>query len=368
MPVITCYNKEFVVPYDKENITSEYIKDIVTFSGDEHVVIPVQDKYCTVINNYVEFLTGEKQSLITSRDRLLLSFQLNTLFVDGSYFNYLVQQTFNNWSYMCNMVYNEFNDDLQWLFFVHCPHDFIPKYLLDNNSFMIQWDKVNWNTVIHVNNDNEIYYNNNEKFNNGIRDVTTYHTVNSKTKTQVENGSIVNYHAKEVGYKKITTYYKDSNNIASEHHYVDGKKDGDWKRWYNDDQHRLRYEEHYVDGKEDGVWRYWYDTQREINDQQTTGIPQGESLRHTEGGLRHIEDILKEKWLRCACRHTLEFEENYVDGKLDGTWRWWYNNDQHTLATEGQWVNGEKHGQWVEFDINGNITSDDVYVNGVKQY
>jgi len=136
MPVITCCNKQFVVPYDKDSVTSEYIKDVVTSFGDVDVIIPISDKYCSAINNYVEFLTGESQGLITSKDRLFVSFQLNTLFIDNSYFNYLMTQVFNNWSYMCNMVYNKFNDDLQWLFFVHSPYDFIPKHLLHNELFM----------------------------------------------------------------------------------------------------------------------------------------------------------------------------------------------------------------------------------------
>jgi len=403
MPVITCYNKEFVVPYDKENITSEYIKDIVTFSGDVDVVIPVQDKYCTVINNYVEFLTGERQSPITNRDRLLLSFQLNTLFVDSKYFSYLTQQVFNNWSYMCNMVYNELNDDLQWLFFIHSPYDFIPKYLLDNDLFTTQWNKANHNTIIQVNNDNETYYNNIETTNGKYKVITTYHTVNSKSETQLGKEKS---HVKEVGYKKITTYYKDSNNIASDQHYVDGKKDGILREWYDNDQHTLRFEDHYVDGKkdgilrewydndqhtlssechyvdgkEDGTWRWWYDddqhtlrSEKHYVDGKENGLWRYyyDNDQHTLGSEGHYVDSRKHGLYRIWYnndQHTLESEQHYVDGKPDGVWRWWYDNDQHTLETEGYWVNGKKHGRWVEFDINGVVTSDDVYVNDVKQY
>ena len=365
MPVITCCNKEFVVPYNKNNVTSEYIKEVVTLFDNEHVVIPVPDKYCSVINNYVEFLTDEKQNPIISRDRLLLSFQLNTLFVDGHYFNYLVQQTFNNWSYMCNMVYNEFNDDLQWPFFVRCPYDFISKHLLDNSSFMTQWNKVNNNTVIHVNHDNEIYYNNIKTFNDGVEVITTYHTVNNKTETQFENSSTVSHSAKEVGYKKITTYYKKSNNIASEQHYVDGKENGVWRKWYDNEQHTLKSEQHYVDGGRDGVWREWYD-----DDKQTTGIPQGESLRHTLRSEQHyVDGKLDGVWREWYDndQHTLKSEDHYVNGKQDGLWREWYDNDQHTLASEGHYVNGKEDGRWLEFNVDGNIISDDVYVNGIKQ-
>ena len=287
MPIITCHNKQFSIPYDKHNVTSEYIKDIVTLSGDVDVVIPIPDKYCIVINSYIEFLTGESknQSPITSRNKLLLGFQLNTLFIDNSYFNYLVTQVFNNWSYMCNIVYNNFNNDLQWLFFIYCPHDFIPKYLLHNESFMTQWNKFNRNTIINVNHTSEVYYNNVETNEKNGKVVKTYHTV----------------HGKEVGYKEEIVYYKNSNYINSKRHYVDGKPDGVQRRWYNNDQHTLKYEQHYVDGKLDGVWREWYD------------------------------------------------------------------NNQHTLKSEGNWFDSKKHGHWIEYNGNGNIISDDVYVNGIKQ-
>jgi len=137
MPVITCCNKQFNIPYigDTVDTSSLYIKDLVELSGDVNITITVPDKYCTVIDTYVEFLLSN-QVPITSRERLFLCFQLNTLLIDEDYFKYCVQQTFNNWSYMCNMVYNDFNDDLGWSFFVYCPHDFIPKYLLNNNTFM----------------------------------------------------------------------------------------------------------------------------------------------------------------------------------------------------------------------------------------
>ena len=65
---------------------------------------------------------------------------------------------------MCIMVYNDFNDDLQWLFFVSAPYDFIPKHVLDNDLFITQWNKLNQSTIIKVNT-NEVYYNNNQVLN-----------------------------------------------------------------------------------------------------------------------------------------------------------------------------------------------------------
>jgi len=132
---------------------------------------------------------------------------------------------------MCNMVYNEFNDDMQWPLFVLAPYDFIPKSLLDNNLFMKQWNENNVGTVINVNNNNEIYYNNVETYNRtNQKIVKTYHTVNGD----------------KVGHRKEVLYYKDSDNIESEDNYVDNKLDGTVRTWYNNDQHtegQLRYTE-----------------------------------------------------------------------------------------------------------------------------
>ena len=403
MPIISCCNKQFTIPYDgKETVTrSEYIQDVINLSNGEDVTIPIPDRYCTVVDNYVQF-SQDNQVPITSRERLLLCFQLETLLADDGYHKYCVQQTFNNWSYMCNMVYNEFNDDMRWSLLVLAPYDFIPKRLLRNDTFMAQWSENNIGRVINVNNDNEVYYNNVETLNkNNQKVVKTYHTINGEPDVS---------HANEVGHKKETVYHKNSNEVDG--CWVDGKRDGVWRWWYDNDQHTLRSEGHYVDGKEDGTWRWWYS-----NDQQTTG-----SLRHTLESEGHYVngklDGVRREWYNND-QHTLKSERNYVDGKLNGTWRWWYNNDQHTLESEeyyvagkldgvrrewydndqhtlryekhyvdgkvnGVWrewynndqhtlkfeehyVDGKRHGRWLEFDLNGNITSDDVYINDVKQ-
>ena len=375
MPIITCCNKSFNIAYNGNITNSQCVEDIVKYSNDVDVIIPVPDKYCSVIDKYVEYV-NDQQAPITSRERLFLCFQLNTLFIDDNYFGHLVSQVFNNWSYMCVMVYNEFNDDLQWSFFVLAPYDFVPKYLLDNNLFMKQWNKLNNNTSINVNHGSEIYYNNYETINNGQKVITTYHTISNnpdKTYTGEKNS------VKRVGHVKETTYYKNSNNVEIEQHYIDDKEDGPWREWYDNEQHTLKSEDNYVNGKPDSVWREWYD-----DDQHTL-----KSERHYVDGK---QDSVWREWYDND-QHTLKFEGYYVDDKRDGAWRWWYNNDQHTLKSEGHYVDGkldgvwrywydndqhalkfeglfvddERHGRWLEFDVDGNITSDDVYVNGIKQ-
>jgi len=222
MPIITCCNREFNIPYN-DDINSVYIKDVVKSFDNVDVNIRIPDKYCIVIDNYVEYIRGNGIPC-TRRDRLLLCFLLNTLFIDDVYFKHLIQQVFsaahlivqpsvrtnlrfNNWSYMCNMVYDDFNDDLQWSFFVYSPYDFISKHLLDNVLFMTQWGKINQNVIIKVNHDDEVYYNNVEAINkNGQKITKIYHIVNNKKDVS---------YAKETGYRRETLYYDISGNIKS---------------------------------------------------------------------------------------------------------------------------------------------------------
>jgi len=90
MPVIKCCDKEFIIPYNRD-IRSEYIKDVVKISGSEDVTIPIPDKYCSVIDTYINFIDGEVLPLVNN-DKLLLTFQLCKLLVDDSYFNYWTKQ------------------------------------------------------------------------------------------------------------------------------------------------------------------------------------------------------------------------------------------------------------------------------------
>jgi len=389
MPIITCGEEKFNIPY-VNSTSSEYIKDVVKVSDNVDVIIPVPDKYCLVIDTYVKFVEGEKIP-IDNKERLFLSFQLCTLFADDHYFKYCAQQVFNNWSDMCVMVYNDFNDDLQWSFFVHSPYSFIPKYLLDNDLFMTQWNKLNQNVTIKVNNGSAIYYNNIESLDDyNSKNIKTYHTVNGK----------------EVGYKKVITYYPNSNIVQTEDYYTGNNKDGLSREWYNNEQHTLRYEGHYVDSERNGLWRQWY------NDEQHTLEFEGHYVNGRENGLwRHWYDNDQHtlesegyyvngehygvwRWWYDDDHHTLESEGHFVDGKRDGPWNDWYDNnqhtlkceghfvdderngiwkewyddDQHTLRYEGQYVDGKRDGHWIELNPNGKVTFDGEYVYGVKQY
>lgn len=56
------------------------------------------------------------------------------------------------------MVYTELRHDLQWLVFVECPYDLVPKLFINNKTFFTQWAKNNEDRDNLIDG-NTIYYN-----------------------------------------------------------------------------------------------------------------------------------------------------------------------------------------------------------------
>jgi len=102
------------------------------------------------------------------------------------------------------------------------------------------------------------------------------------------------------------------NSGKSRKYYINGVLDGSWREWHDNKTHTLKFDGHYVSGKKDGLWEEWYDDDK------------------------------------------------------GGTWGTPYE-EQHTLKSRCHYVKGERHGHWTEFDLNGVITSDCEYCNGIKQ-
>jgi len=345
--IIICCGEKFIVSYSHTSTftsSSEHINYVVELSGDNNVVVPIDDVYCSVVGTYVEFLRGNKLP-ITNKQDLLLSFQLDTLFIDDDYFKYLVQKVFNNWTDVNTIVYDDFNDDLQWFFFVYSPYDFIPKHLLDNDNFMKQWNKLNQGTIIKVDS-NAIYYNNVDTTDVGAKNISTYHTVNGK---KIGNEiSIIYYQLNNnIRFETSYLYYKlgdkivrkmngpsrnyynnDRNTLESETYYIKGVMNGSSRKWNDDKQHTLKFDGYYDNGENHGFWAEWYN---------------GDGYRKPM------------------------YEGSFVHGERDGLWRVWYWCDTGTLNFEGHYVNGKRDGHWIEFDEDGNTTFDGYYIGDVKQ-
>jgi len=348
MVVITCGVKSLEVKYHS-NVGSEHIKDSVKLFNNVNVNIPIPDVYFAVIDTYVEYCKGVDIPINDKTD-LFLSFQLSIYMVDDDYFKYCVQQTFNQWIDMCNMVYNEFSDDIRRSFFLHSPYEFIPKHLLDDNTFMTQYNKLNQNTFVNVN------------------DSITYHSIfehlhyNGEDNDYDTRKIIKRYHCndeQEIKHEKVIKYHPNSTIVHIEENYVDDIMSGVRRVWYNStNRHLLEHESYFVNGINYGSDRSWYDD--DLHTLKYEGYWNSKGLH----GLYRLwyPDIQHQHH-----HHTLRIECHYDNGKLNGKLRAWYDNDKHTLKCEGQYVNDKKDGHWFEFDPDGNITFDGEYVNGVKQ-
>jgi antitoxin component YwqK of YwqJK toxin-antitoxin module len=243
MPTITiiCGNKRFQAVYGRD-LDSGLIDDAIRAHGED-VEIPIEDKYCSVIGNYVAFLGGEEIPVIDEGD-MIQCLNIAKLFMDDSYMGYLAEQVFNNWTIMSNIVYNNLNDELRQDVLLRGPYVFLPDYLVNDKMFMTEYEK---DPILAAKvNDNEVYYSFVEGKDRDFNlTISTYHTVNGE----------------EVGKKLVKAYYYPSINILYEGEYINGLKHGRWKYYYDNKQHTLEHEANYIDEVKHGLWRQWYDNE-----------------------------------------------------------------------------------------------------------
>ena len=240
--------------------------------------------------NYIKFLRNATQpETITDIHRLKSCFVMETYFVDTMYFKYLMQQTFNNWNALSTVVYNEPNPDIQRRMFLSCPYEFILEPYNSKQSFRGEWLEHNKNTSIVVNG-NETYHTHTEYYDNGVtKYILMYHTINEQ----------------RVGFRQEIKFYP-SGNTKWQKQYFNTKKQGLWRKWYDNEKHTLKEEYKYVNDKLHGTHLEWYDGEH----------------------------------------HTLYCKGQYLDDKMQGVWKIYYNNEQQTLWTEDDYGNGEGDGIW----------------------
>jgi len=286
---------------------SEYIKHLVDDIGDkgcnttDDIVVDIPDKYATVIDNYIKHLNTSCE-IIKDVDRLILCFNLATYFVDDNYFQYCVQQLLNNWSYMFTVVYTEFMLDLRYAVFLRCPHDFLPRSFVNNKVFIDEWRKLNQNKVITVNG-NETYYNQQVSLSNDgnhRKIVSTYHVIDNK----------------ECGHKLTTSYSADGNQIRDDRVCVDGKMQGISRSWYDSGQ--LETEMRCDNGRYDGPFKTWYSSGN-IKCQGT----------YKSGSHHGLQRYYYNNY-----QHSLERESNYIDDLPNGVWTWYHDTNTDIAGSE----------------------------------
>ena len=148
-----------------------------------------------------------------------------------------------------------------------------------------------------------------------------------------------------------------------------GKREGIWKKYYNNS--RIRYVGQFESGKEVGTFKYYsassskfpiivkkYHKEDALADVQfftTSGILESEGLM--DGKKR------EGKWLFYhSDGKSIMSEENYVRGKLEGSYKTFYPNGELTEITT--YKNGLLNGNYKKYSIKGLLYNDFNYVGG----
>jgi len=333
----------FTVPYDKAK-ASEYIKEYLDHTSLDQVVY-VPEKYYDIAYNYIFFLQDIKPLPIYDRDMLKACFDMYTYFFDDNYFDFLIQQLLNNWSYLFTVVFGttnssstefqseQVNPNLQRQILLSCPYDFLPNFYLEDKLFFKQWRKANVGKVIVVNQLTSYKFtiDSSDHDNNKIFYVSSQHL----------DGDII-------GRKKLISINKEDF-ILSEYTIFNGKVSGISKRWDNTGYNLLEQIERH-DDLNDGLTKRWYPITI-----KTGGKHQLESRGLYDNG-RKIG-----VWTTWYENGHIKSEFTYDGHQLHGPYKIWYNYG--ILSKTGNYEHGEKHGDTTFYYQNGNISSEGKYVN-----
>jgi len=313
---------QYAVPYDTA-MNSELIKERVDSLGT-NCIIPFPQVDMITAWNYIRFLKYPMNpETITDVNRIRSCFVMETYFVDSKYFEYLMQQTFNNWNVLSTVVYDEPNPDIQRRMLLLCPYEFIRELYISRPTFFKQWLQHNINTKIVVNG-SETYHTEIDTYGNGIIGyLYVYHTINEQT----------------VGFSQETRFYP-SGNAQWQQQYFNDKKQGIWRQWYDDERNTIREQHECVDNELHGMNIKWYD-----NTNHTMMC----EVQYLNGGKHGIYKAYYDD-----DRQTLWYQGQYSGDIKQGIWKYWYNNELHTLSEEVIYRNGEIERE-IKYDQDGDI-------------
>ncbi len=175
-----------------------------------------------------------------------------------------------------------------------------------------------------------------------------------------------------------------------------GKRNGVWKKYYQDDSNNIRYTGQFKNGKEVGVFKFY-----EENSYGTPSIIKKFSIKSdsafvqfltpkgkvkTEGWMLGKKRV--GKWTYYFTDGKLFSEEEYVDGKLNGVVKNYYRNGKLTeetsykggnknglskifteagiLIEEVYYANGKLEGEGKYYDLKGNLKEKGIYKGGKR--
>jgi len=347
----------FTVPYGNA-IKSEYIKELLQDIQDPNTNIVVPEKYYDIAYNYIFFLQG-RELKIYDRDVLKTCFDMYTYFFDDDYFNFLVEQLLNNWSYLYTVVFENVGFDLQRQILLCCPYDFLPDSYIKDKIFFNQWMQLNAGKVIIVNNIEEYYFALRDEIESNNTEIyVVYHVVNGSTtgrtkEIHIRNGAIVDEYnnVNDDVIEGIFKEWDDNGNLTQIGERHSGTMNGMYKTWYDitwtEGMHQLESQGLYVNGYRQGLWRHWY-----TNNQL---MYEGE----------YNEGMRVGSWKEWYGNGQVSGEGKYVNSKRYGFWTLWFK-DGH-IGEQGDYHNGDKVGVWIEWDEDHGTKETGIYKNNKKQ-
>jgi len=132
-------------------------------------------------------------------------------------------------------------------------------------------------------------------------------------------------------------------------HYDVGKKDGEFKQWYDDgEKRRKELEATFKQDKYIGLYREWYPSGKRsiIGFYNKNGKEQGKYQEWYESGKKALKT-------------------EFINGKPDGIYREWHENGKRAL--KARYKSGKVEGEWIQWYENGKKQMRINYVNGIPR-
>lgn len=124
----------------------------------------------------------------------------------------------------------------------------------------------------------------------------------------------------------------------------------------------------YQQGKMQGVWQFWKNNQKEMLVSFNKDELKGKWQTWHSNGAKWVEGefasntIKTGLWRVWGDKNNLRLQGNYVDNLAQGIWQAWHNNGK--LAWKGNYLNGVRLGKWTWWHNNGVKSREIIYDEG----
>ncbi len=152
----------------------------------------------------------------------------------------------------------------------------------------------------------------------------------------------------------VTRYAEDGKKVSE----TTFEKDGSASVVYFHDNGKKASEGKYTASKKrDGLWIYYNERKIKVAaENYSNGKLNGTSYTYYENGkiaeeINYTNDVLNGPWIQNLPSGTRRLDTHYVDGKIDGRYRYW-DNDGY-LSVDGTYRNGVQVGDWKIYEGNG---------------